>query len=236
MTIETINVGLAANDGTGDDLREAMIKINNNFTELDIRANQTGANLGSAGTEVYKNSDTNTLYFRRLLAGTYISLVQNENSIVVNNSMPLSSYAISTNSGSITAGHSVNYNIIGADAITVSANENTKTITVTGSLQQDTTPVLGASLDANNFNITNVNNLTVASLLATGITSTNFTTTNISGVNFQERLGRYITGFDFGNLDDNNYSILDWVINQVGVDFGSFVSPTPGDVDLGGFV
>ena len=96
MTIETINVGLAANDGTGDDLREAMIKINNNFTELDIRANQTGANLGSAGTEVYKNSDTNTLYFRRLLAGTYISLVQNENSIVVNNSMPLSSYAIST--------------------------------------------------------------------------------------------------------------------------------------------
>jgi len=233
MSIDLVNIGLAANDGTGDDLREAMIKINNNFTQLDLRANQIGANLGSAGAEVYKYADQNTLYFRRLLAGTYISLTQNENSIVINNSMPLSSYAISTNIGSITAGHSVNYNIVGADAITVSANENTKTITVTGSLQQDTTPVLGASLDGNNFNITNVNNIAVANLLATNIISTNFSTTNIAGVDFQSRLGRYISGFDFGDLNDNASSILDWVIGQIGVDFGTFSSPTPGEVDLG---
>ena len=34
MAIQNINVGLAANDGTGDDLREAFIKINQNFQNL----------------------------------------------------------------------------------------------------------------------------------------------------------------------------------------------------------
>ena len=35
MAINPINVGNAANDGTGDDLREAFIKINQNFQLLD---------------------------------------------------------------------------------------------------------------------------------------------------------------------------------------------------------
>jgi hypothetical protein len=34
MTKEVINIGVAANDGTGDSLREGAIKVNNNFTEL----------------------------------------------------------------------------------------------------------------------------------------------------------------------------------------------------------
>ena len=37
MAIQTINIGQVANDGTGDDLREAFIKVNNNFLELDAR-------------------------------------------------------------------------------------------------------------------------------------------------------------------------------------------------------
>ena len=49
MAIQTINIGTIANDGTGDDLREAFVKVNNNFTELDTRDPEktTGANLGS---------------------------------------------------------------------------------------------------------------------------------------------------------------------------------------------
>ena len=34
MARQNINIGSNANDGTGDDLRSAMLKINNNFTEL----------------------------------------------------------------------------------------------------------------------------------------------------------------------------------------------------------
>jgi hypothetical protein len=39
MAIQTINVGNIPNDGTGDDLREAFVKVNQNFTDVDTRVN-----------------------------------------------------------------------------------------------------------------------------------------------------------------------------------------------------
>jgi hypothetical protein len=231
MTISTINVGNAANDGTGDDLREAFIKINQNFQLLDGIAEQVGSNLGSSGAEVYSNTANNTLYFRRLVAGNNIQLTQLDNTIVFDNTMPESRFTIVTNSGSMISGAGINYNILGADAITVSANENTKTITITGSLLQDTTPELGGNLVGNNRNITGINALT-----ATTVNATNLLLTNIGGVNYQERLGRYITSFDLGELNQPVESILDWVILQTGVDFGTIATPSVGDVDFGSIV
>lgn len=236
MSIVSINVGNAANDGTGDDLREAFIKINQNFQLLDGIAEQEGSNLGSSGAEVYSNTANNTLYFRRLVAGNNMQLTQLDNTIVVENTMPESRFTIVTNSGSLISGAGINYNILGADAITVTANENTKTITITGSLLQDTTPELGGNLVGNNRDITGINNLTATSITGTTINATNLLTTNIGGVNYQERLGRYISGFDLGDIDQPVESILDWVILQVGLDFGSFTTPASGDVDFGSIV
>ena len=34
MPQQILNIGTNANDGTGDTLRDAMIKVNDNFTEL----------------------------------------------------------------------------------------------------------------------------------------------------------------------------------------------------------
>ena len=34
MAQQTLNIGSNANDGTGDNLRAAMIKVNENFTEV----------------------------------------------------------------------------------------------------------------------------------------------------------------------------------------------------------
>lgn len=231
MAIQNINVGNAANDGTGDDLREAFIKINQNFQLLDGIAQQTGSNLGSSGAEVYANTSNNILYFRRLVSGNNIQLTQLDNTIVVENTMPESRFTIVTNSGSMISGAGINYNILGADAITVTANENTKTITITGSLLQDTTPELGGNLVGNNRNITGINALT-----ATTVNATNLLTTNIGGVDYQNRLGRYINGFDLGELNQPVESILDWVILQTGIDFGTIAAPATGDVDLGSIV
>ena len=53
MAISTSNIGTRSNDGTGDDLREAFVKVNNNFTELDARQaeNTTASNrLADDGT------------------------------------------------------------------------------------------------------------------------------------------------------------------------------------------
>mgnify|MGYP003333600434 CR=1 FL=1 len=42
MAKQTINVGSAANDGTGDTLRAAAQKVNSNFTEVYATSQEIG--------------------------------------------------------------------------------------------------------------------------------------------------------------------------------------------------
>lgn len=65
MTQQIINVGTAANDGTGDPLRTAFTKINTNFTELyakgaagsylDISENEIAATNSNGNIELVPN-------------------------------------------------------------------------------------------------------------------------------------------------------------------------------------
>jgi hypothetical protein len=84
MAIQSINIGNIANDGTGDDLRAAMVKINNNFTELDQRiiVQADGENLG-LGTGVFYVKEGNYLKFRTLVAGDNVSLTATANEITI---------------------------------------------------------------------------------------------------------------------------------------------------------
>jgi hypothetical protein len=241
MAIQTINVGLAANDGTGDDLREAFIKINQNFQEVESQIGIASAtNLGSSGSRVYASTtESGTLQFRRLVAGTSMTLTELDNTIVFDANVPNSRFTISGNTGSLISGNGLNYSIVGADAINVVANENTKTITITGSLAQDLSPVLTAGLDANAQNITGVNNFSSTSVVTGTLNSTNTTTTsltltNINTLNYQERLGKYLDGFDFGSIEQNHRSMLDLVVAATDIDFGSFFGPSTLELDLGG--
>jgi len=60
MTRQNINIGINANDGTGDDLRSAMQKVNDNFAELysattpvsKTKAQLTGGYTAASGTIV----------------------------------------------------------------------------------------------------------------------------------------------------------------------------------------
>jgi hypothetical protein len=66
MPIQTINIGNYANDSTGDDLRTAFQKVNDNFNELGVTASVGGgANLGS-GTGIFKDKNLTTLQFKTL--------------------------------------------------------------------------------------------------------------------------------------------------------------------------
>jgi len=66
MTIQTINLGNYANDGTGDDLRTAFEKVNANFTELGASDVRNGINLGS-GSEIFAQRNNNAeLEFKTL--------------------------------------------------------------------------------------------------------------------------------------------------------------------------
>jgi len=66
MPLQQINLGNYANDGTGDDLRTAFLKVNDNFAALDLEYNILGgANVGS-GTGVYASRDGVNLQFKTL--------------------------------------------------------------------------------------------------------------------------------------------------------------------------
>jgi hypothetical protein len=75
MTIQTINLGNYANDGTGDDLRTAFTKVNANFLLLDAEAAiNGGTNLGS-GTGLFSDKNATNLEFK--------SLTSTDNSIAI---------------------------------------------------------------------------------------------------------------------------------------------------------
>ena len=77
MTIQTINLGSYANDGTGDDLRTAFEKVNANFSELNAEAAiSTATNVGS-GTGIWKDKNGIVLEFK--------SLTSTDNSINITN-------------------------------------------------------------------------------------------------------------------------------------------------------
>ena len=86
MALQTINIGTLANDGTGDDLREAFVKVNANFNELDLRAPErtTGANLGSAGEGVFAQLSGSEMQFKKIIGGTAVTLASDGNAITIN--------------------------------------------------------------------------------------------------------------------------------------------------------
>jgi hypothetical protein len=66
MTIQTINLGNYANDGTGDDLRTAFEKVNANFNTLTSSVNIiNGTNLGN-GTSIFAQKNLANLEFKTL--------------------------------------------------------------------------------------------------------------------------------------------------------------------------
>lgn len=75
MTIQTINIGGYANDSTGDDLRTAFNKVNQNFALISNEVNiANGANIG-VGIGLFAQRNAANLQFK--------SLVSRDNSVVI---------------------------------------------------------------------------------------------------------------------------------------------------------
>lgn len=101
--ISTINIGNLVNDGTGDDLRTAFNKVNQNFASLNNAITVTAANIGQTGVGLYKDKNGSVLEFKNLVPGNNIQLVSTDNSIVINNAASAAFNKIDTISGSISA-------------------------------------------------------------------------------------------------------------------------------------
>ena len=87
MAVQLINIGNTANDGTGDDLREAFVKVNNNFNELDLRDDEqtTVTNLGATGTGIFKEKINYDLKFKKIIGGTGLTLTATDDNITIAN-------------------------------------------------------------------------------------------------------------------------------------------------------
>ena len=224
MAGQRINVGNIANDGTGDDLRQAFVKVNNNFDELDQRVvpQNNAANLGT-GTGVFYTKEGSVLNFRSLIAGDNMSLTSDGTSITI------------TNNGAITVrtdGNTLNlsgagrqFGINGGQNIdtSLSGNNINVAINATDLIFQDKNPALGAALSANSFNINDVDTLNATTVNATSITGDLIGT--INGVDV-EALNNTVNGVDYGLLSDNITTSIQLLFRSISVDYGSFTTPS----------
>jgi hypothetical protein len=219
MALQIINVGLIANDGTGDDLREAMIKINQNFDDLDLRTESTTAQNATvgAGFGTFKEQSGSILYFRDLqpdplYPGTMAIRVSDDgNSLYLRSAQATIRFTDGTNTLSSSVEQVVTFT--GTEGARITVDNNTRTVSVDSQLVRETAPALSADLDADNNSIININRIN-----------------SISMDDLAE-----LFEFNFGDIGITRTSIIDWVINSTDVDFGTVSSPAAEEVDLGVF-
>ena len=223
MAQSGINIGTLANDGTGDDLREAFVKVNNNFTELYARSPEstTAVNLvaddaTTAGLFAQKSSQE--LQFKSLKAGPNVSLSTSNNQVTITSS-GIVSILFTTDAGSvgpINASGVARFLGTGGVATTGSGTD----VTIDSKLERETSPKLTTTLNLNNQNLTNGGT----------ITATNFDGL-VRGKNVSDIDS--IVGFDFGSIDGKISNILQWLEADNEVNLGTINTPASKEVDIG---
>ena len=231
MTINYIDVGIIANDGTGDDLREAFIKVNDNFQELDLRIVEETiiANSGSLGTGIYAGKVDGENVFKRLLSGSNINLTSTAETITINASDSLDQLIVISDNGTVTISRGQTLSVQGGQGISTRVDGQQLIVNLddNGIVVKDLTPILGGNLNANNKNIVNANTISATTFSGElqGL---------VYGFDVRE-FGPYLTGFDFGEFQAVYTNSLDFIMRRADVDFGPFDPPSGDSVDLGGF-
>jgi len=237
MALEVVNIGNIANDGTGDDLREAFRKVNDNFENIDLRVTQVtvepvaGENLGAVGEGLYTSTQDSVLKFKKIIGGANISLTATDSSITLDVPTFLDQLIAVTDSGSVVVQNGQTMTVTGGPGITTEASGQSLIVKAgDGILSQDTTPSLSANLNANSQDILNANNI-VANTFSGALEGL------VYGVDVRD-LTPFLTGFNFGEINPVYDNALEFLLSQIDVDFGAFVGPdvNPVVVDQGSFV
>lgn len=244
MALQTINIGTFANDGTGDDLRTAFTKVNANFEEIDLVGgqNNTISNVG-VGVGIYKEKIGVDLRLKSLVAGPGITLTNNAMDITITNNRNMI-VTVNADTGSLTATSATQVlNIVGGTGISTSINNNTLTITGNNyNIETDTDPALGGNLDLNGFDIDGGTGSRITADQFIGDFSGHLTgdvTGNVTGLVYDldiREVNSAINIFDFGPINGDMISPMQWFLCTSLIDLGSFTSPSPLGIDGGTFV
>ena len=225
MAIQTINIGNIANDGTGDDIRVAFGKVNDNFEELDLRnpGSLTASNIGAAGEGVFAQKEGTDLQFKKLVGGTGTTLTSTGNTITIDGSA-ISQLTLGTDNGSIVITASKSISVNGGNGIATRQNGDQIIVDIeAGAVSYDTNPTLGGNLDGNGNNIVGVDNIT-----ATNINALVYNT-DIRNIN------TFLTGFDFKGVQAEVNNMVNFILATTDVDHGTIASPASFSSDFGTF-
>lgn len=234
MAVQLINIGNVANDGTGDDLREAMVKINANFEELDLRDYEltSASNIGT-GEGIFAQRLNYDLQLKSLVAGTDVSITSNASTITINADGGLKTLDLGGNIGTLSVDDNDFISIVG-DNTNISTSIVGKTLAITydgwTSLIDDTNPRLGGTLDARNNDIISVNTISATTINGTLIGNV---IGNVHGIDIRTINQYFVNYWDFGILGSQYDSALEWIIDNADVDQGTFVNPDIRVIDLG---
>ena len=224
MALQTINLGSVANDGTGDDLREAFEKVIFNFSELDARTPEatTVTNLGT-GEGLYASKNDAELQFKSLVGGNNVVLSSDSNELTIDVDAGVTQFVIAADSGSLTVVENTTVNIAGGTLISTARSGSTITInsSALANVEQDTSPRLGGNLNANGYNLGSVGSIDATTV--SGLFNGNLTGL-VHGIDIRD-LNEYReaeNSWDFGGVAPTSVNNLwDFLFATVNVDFGS---------------
>ena len=234
MAVKLINIGNVANDGTGDDLREAFIKVNQNFEELDLRDDEqtTASNLGIEGEGIFAQRLNYDLQFKKISAGANVTLTADDNKIVIAADSGVSDLTISADMGTVVLDNSAALSIIGGTDIGTTISDGVLTVKYTGlsNLASDPNPQLTADLDAQFQDLLNVgviNSVGINGPLTGNVVGNVIGNVvgNVTGlVNGIDVRDLSENELDLGNLDGNITSGLAFFLSTVDLDYGTIAA------------
>lgn len=219
--MDAINVGVLANDGTGDDLRTAFVKINQNFAELDARQPEstTAANIGS-GVGIFANNNSGELQFKSI-AGSNIEIESTADTVTLTASPGLQALVVNADTGAINFVSSSELTVRGAGNTITSVDSGELVIASVTKLASDPAPTMTADLDASDYNINNAATITATNVIGL-----------VHSIDIRD-INKYAVGFDFGGVVQPVQGILDVIAATTPVDFGSIAQPSALQLDAG---
>jgi len=234
MALRTINLGSVANDGTGDDLREAFDKVVFNFAELDARTPEatTVLNLGT-GEGLYASKSDAELQFKSLVGGNNVTLTSDANELTIDVDAGVTQFVVAGDTGSLTVTENTTFTIQGGTSITTTRDGNNIRIDSSAltSLQDDPAPRLSAGLNADG------NNIGAVGLINATTVTANFNgnlTGLVHGIDIRDlNYHRDPNNWDFGGISPTSVTNLwDFMWATTAVDFGSRITGNNVNVSL----
>jgi len=234
MAKQTINIGTSANDGTGDPLRTAFDKINDNFTELydaspatsqiTLEGNEINTNVSNANLVLNGNGTGGVLASSLLLKGTTISSddstqVQINENLDVDGNITASGNITAT--GNVFAKGNINLGDAASDQTKVVGVFEADQIQIDGTTMTSTVTNGSITLQGNGTGGVNVADVTINDNEITASNSNSDLVLNGSGTGSVKASGIKVSGTTITSDDSSTISInealdVDGTLNVAG--------------------